>query len=183
MYKHAVAFFQRCLSRITVILVALVTLVPAARAQTDANYTIHANIIYHFTKYIAWPGNKKSGDFIIGVIGDNAIYDELKSNVEGKKAGNQKIVIRRFPSVAMQYNCHILFIGDEESGDIRKITAKTANTPVLLVSESEGLAKKGACINFIVVDDRLQLEINKNNIEGRGLDIASELLQLGKIIK
>jgi hypothetical protein len=33
------------------------------------------------------------------------------------------------------------------------------------------------------VDDRLKLEINKTNIEQRNLRIASELLELGIIVK
>ena len=41
------------------------------------------------------------------------------------------------------------------------------------------LAFKGSCVNFITVHERLKLEINKNNIERRGIGIASELLLLG----
>ena len=54
---------------------------------------------------------------------------------------------------------------------------------MLLVTESEGLARKGACINFVIADDRLKLEINKKNIEQRDLGIATELLNLGTVIK
>jgi hypothetical protein len=31
------------------------------QAQQETDYAVHANIIYHFTKYIDWPDNKKSG--------------------------------------------------------------------------------------------------------------------------
>jgi hypothetical protein len=53
----------------------------------------------------------------------------------------------------------------------------------LLVTESEGLARKGSCINFVIVDDRLKLEINKKNIEHRELGVATELLNLGTVVK
>jgi hypothetical protein len=154
-----------------------------AKAQQDADYTIHANIIYHFTKYINWPPAKKSGDFIIGVVGDTPLFSQLKKNIEGKMAGDQRIVIQRFSSSAGSFSCHILFVSDEASDEIKKIAAKTAGSSLLLVSESEGLAKKGSCINFIIVSDRIKLEINKNNIEQRNLGIASELLALGKIVR
>ncbi|MBC7874328.1 MAG: YfiR family protein [Ferruginibacter sp.] len=178
-----IRIYKQALSKITGLLALLLFLASGVKAQGGPDYAIHANIIYHFTKYIDWPDNKKSGDFIIGIIGDTPLYDELKTNVSNKKVGYQKIVVKKFSSSATTYNCHILFISEEESDGVKKIETKTANTPTLLVSESEGLAKKGACINFIIVADRLKLEINKNNIEDRGLSIASELLQLGKIVK
>ncbi len=151
--------------------------------QSSGNYSLHANIIYRFTKYIDWPENKKSGDFVIGIVGDSPMYDELKSFVENKKVGQQKIVVKKCSASAGTYNCHILFISDDESGSVKKISARTNGSATLLVSESEGLARKGSCINFILVDDHLKLEINKTNIENRNLNIATELLQLGKVIK
>jgi YfiR/HmsC-like len=154
-----------------------------AEAQHESGYAVHANIIYHFTKYIDWPDNKKSGAFIIGIIGDTPLYDELNKNIAGKMVGYQKIIIKKFPSSASFFNCHILFIPDDESGNMKKVAAMTAGSSTLLVSETEGLAQKGGCINFIIVSDHLKLEINKNNIEQRELSIASELLQLGKVVK
>jgi hypothetical protein len=154
-----------------------------ASAQDETDYAVHANIIYHFTKYIDWPEDKKSGNFIIGVMGNSHIYEELKKNIADKMVDHQKIVIKTFSSSASSFNCHILYIGDDESGNIKKIAAKTAGTPTLLVSESEGLARKGSCINFVIVSDRLKLEINITSIEQRNLDVASELLLLGKIVK
>jgi hypothetical protein len=153
------------------------------QAQGETNYAVHANIIYHFTKYIDWPQDKKSGEFIIGVIDNTVLYDELSKNTAAKMVGSQKIVIKSFSSSASSFNCHILYIGEEASGNIKKIVAKTAGSAVLLVTESEGLAQKGSCINFAVVADHLKLEINKINIEQRNMAVASELLQLGKVVK
>jgi len=174
---------KRLYSKAAALGLLLILLGPAGQAQPAADYAVHANIIYHFTKYIDWPENKKSGDFIIGVIGESPLYDELKMTAQYKKVGNQKIVVKKFSASASAFTCHILFISEEESDNIKKVSARIANTSTLLVGESDGLAQRGACINFIIVSDHLKLEINKNNIEQRGLSIASELLQLGKIVK
>jgi hypothetical protein len=154
-----------------------------SKAQHETDYKVHANIIYRFTKYIDWPVNKKSGDFIIGVVGESPLFDELKALSANKTVGSQKIVVVKMSPSASSYNCHILFIGEEESNSLKKIAALTAGAAILIVSESEGLARKGSCINFITVDERLKLEINKANVEQRDLRIASELLELGIIIK
>jgi hypothetical protein len=154
-----------------------------SQAQQVMDYAIQANIIYRFTKYIDWPESRKTGDFIIGIVGDSPLTEQLKSFIANKTAGNRKIVIKKFSSSAETYNCHILFISEDESDNLKKIAARTSGSPILLVTESEGLALKGACINFIIVSDHLKLEINKNNIEQRDLNIASELLQLGKLVR
>jgi hypothetical protein len=146
-------------------------------------YAVHANIIYRFTKYINWPDDKKTGDFVIGVIGDTPLYDELKIFISNKTASGQPFVIKKYSSTSSSFNCHILFISDDESENFKRIAANTAGTSTLLVTESEGLSRKGSCINFVIVEDRLKLEINKSNIERRSLDIASELLNLGIIVK
>jgi len=152
-------------------------------AQDESDYAVHANIIYHFTKYIDWPPAAKSGDFTIGVVGETAVYDQLKKVTTGKKVGNQIISLKIFSSSDRIFKCHILFISDKVAGSFKKIVSNTVNEPVLLVSESKGFAKKGSCINFNLVNSKLKLEINTNNIQQRELKIASELLQLGDEIK
>ncbi|MCW3121540.1 MAG: hypothetical protein JWQ38_1032 [Flavipsychrobacter sp.] len=154
-----------------------------ANAQTADNYNIQANIIYRFTKYVDWPQSKKAGDFIIGIIGESPLYDELKLYTAQKKVGDQRIIVNNYSSEAGSYNCHILIITENASGRLKRIALVTEGKPILIVSENNGLIRKGACINFIIVDDHLKLEFNKSNIDQRGLKIASELLNLGTVIK
>jgi hypothetical protein len=152
------------------------------QAQHEANYTIQSTIIYRFTKYIDWPANKKSGDFIIGIVGDSPLYDDLKNFLNNKTVGTQKIVVTKITASMSYANCHIVFVSEEESGSLKKISATTVGAPVLIITEYNGLAHKGSCINFITLNDRLKIEINKKNVEQRNLHIASELLDLAIII-
>lgn len=161
----------------------LLTFIPATIAQNEVNYVVYANIVYRFTKYINWPDDKKSGDFVIGVVGNSPLYDELKSYVVNKRVGNQKIILRRFSTSAKAYNCHILFISEDAERNLKKIVSTTEGTPTLLVSEGNELTQKGSCINFNVEDEHLKLEMNKINIEERNLNVASELMSLCVIVK
>jgi hypothetical protein len=154
----------------------------AIQAQ-DIDYGVHANIIYRFTKYIDWPDNKKTGAFVIGIVGESPLRRYLKSFVSNKTVGNQKIIIKTYSPSAEEFDCHILFVCEDESPSFKKIVTHTAGDPILLVSEEEGLANKGSCVNFVIVDDRLKLEFNKTQIAQRHLNIATELLDLGKILK
>src|SRR5688572_21959838 len=95
----------------TLCLLALLMLGSSAlRAQQDQDYAVHANIIYHFTKYINWPDEKKSGDFVIAVIGDSPLYEKLKTLIGVNKSVNgQRIVVRKYATSTQSFNCHILF--------------------------------------------------------------------------
>lgn len=172
----------RCL-KIFLILIIIGFFTPKTYSQTEIDYAIHANIVYRFTKYIDWPVSKKRGDFIIGIVGDSPLYKELKNFIANKRVGTQKIVLKQFPASQLTFDCHILFITEDKRNSLKKIAASTKGSSTLLVSESDGLARKGSCINFVVIEDHIKLEINKTNIEERDLSIATELLSLGILIK
>ncbi|HZG00846.1 MAG TPA: YfiR family protein, partial [Chitinophagales bacterium] len=65
-----------------------------AKAQGPTDYSVHANIVYRFTKYIDWTPAKKTGDFVIGVVGESPLIDKLKQITSNKKVGEQKIVVK-----------------------------------------------------------------------------------------
>jgi hypothetical protein len=177
--------FRAC-ARKWVLVIIILFAVPHSHIkaqQPTMDYAVHANIIYHFTKYIDWPPAQKSGDFVIGVVGDSPLYDALKKAVSLKTAGQQRIVVKRLSPSLASFDCQILFVTAGHSSSLKKIISRSAGVPMLIVSEEEGLASRGSCINFVIVADRLKLEINKTSIEERNMSIASELLKLGKIVK
>jgi hypothetical protein len=151
-------------------------------AQSGAIYPIEANIVYHFTKYVNWPGNEEPGDFIIGVIGNSPVYEEMQKLMGQHTAAGKKITLKRFQPNSTGFDCQILFITEEARACLKAVATVTAASPVLIVCEGPGLARKGACIDLALSDDHLKLEINKNNIEHRKLQIATDLLQLGTIV-
>lgn len=148
----------------------------------NKNYSAQANIIYHFTRYINWPSSKKTGDFIIAVAGNSPIYEVLLNEISHKLVNGRKIIVRKLSPSSLSFDCHILYLPENESRHIKRIAEQTESTHTLLVSEYDGLAAKGSCINFEFSGETLKLEINKRNIAVRQLAIATELLQLGTVI-
>lgn len=51
--------------------------VELARAQ--------AMFMYNFTKFFDWPQTEKTGDFVMGVLGDRDLASELERATSGKK--------------------------------------------------------------------------------------------------
>ncbi|MEO6547958.1 MAG: YfiR family protein [Ferruginibacter sp.] len=175
--------FYQFLPKLLALFISFLSTIPAVTAQQNLNYAVQANIIYRFTKYIDWPGADNSGDFIIGVVGDTPLFEELASFVANKTVGSRRIILEKMQPAAKFYNCHILFVCDDYSGSIKSIAWTTRGSPVLIISETSSRASKSACINFVIINDHMKLEINKKNIDERNLNIASELLRLGTIVK
>ncbi len=155
----------------------------SAMNRYAVDYGVHANIIYRFTKYVDWPDYKKTSDFVIGVIGEPQLVEELVAVTKNKKVGNQSIVVRSMPADASGYPCHMLFVGENQSSDLKHIVDVTRGKPILIISENNGLVKRGSCINFVIVGESLKLEFGIKNIETRDMKIASELLELGTIVR
>ncbi len=148
----------------------------------DAKYK--ALFIYNFTKHIEWPANAKTGDFVIGVVGNNDVFNNISNIAGGKKAGSQNIVVVKFKSVEEVIDCHILFVGmgQSNSSKFAIIQTKTSGKNTLIVTERAGMAKKGSVINFVVQGGKIKFELNKANAAKYKLTISSYLENLAIVI-
>jgi len=140
-----------------------------------------ALFLYNFTKYIEWPSSQHGNDFIIGVLGNSAITNELNTYVGKQKVGARNIIIKVFKSVDEIDNCQILFIPSSKSSLIGSVVSKTSGKNTLLVTDRKGLSTSGSGISFIEENDKLKYEINKSNIQRNGLTVNSALVKLGVV--
>ncbi len=142
------------------------------------NERLQATYIYNIVKYIEWPAAYKTGDFVIGILGNSSVTKELKKLAETKKVFNQKITIVEFSSTDQISKCHVLFISKLSSGLISIAVSKVGTNATLIIGESEGLATQGAGINFIVQEDVVSFQLNEVSIKRRGLQVDSKLKSL-----
>jgi len=139
---------------------------------------MEANYIYNISKYVNWPADYKTGDFVIGVLGPSGITLELTKIAATKKFFSQKISIMEFTSVSDIKNCHILFVTKMASGTIKEAVAKIGTNATLVVSEFPGLANYGAAINFIMKDGKMVFQYNEAAAKRQGLQVNSRLVDL-----
>lgn len=145
----------------------------------EANAKPKVIYIYNFTKYIEWPADKKSGNFVVGVLGsNNAIMDELNKMASTKTVVTQKIEIKAITTAAEAANCQIVYILPDNSGQLTEVVNKVKSSSTLIVTEKPGLSKLGAGINFVVIDSKLKFELNKPSLENHNLKVASQLESL-----
>jgi len=156
------------------ILLLLLIKVNFTQAQDEK---FKALFIYNYAKGIEWPSS--SGDFIIGVLGNSPIIDELNIIAQQKKVGNQTIVIKKQNSLDGAEKCNIFVLPPNKSENLAGLLAKVKGKSTLIVTEKSGAIKNGSCINFVLQNDKLNYEISKANIENQGLKVAANLLSLG----
>jgi hypothetical protein len=140
--------------------------------------------IYNFTKYIKWPDTYSPGTFVIGVIGNSTIIDDLNGMAASKKqtSNGATIEIKKYNSVDEIGACHILFVSENAVDKLGQIETKTSGKPVLLVTDTPGMGTKGAVINFIEKDGKIKFELNESQAEKRSLVVSSSLTSLAIII-
>jgi len=146
------------------------------------DYKYHSVFIYNFTKYIQWPSSYQSGDFVIGVFGNSDVIPHLEKMASVKTVGTQKMVVKKFTDVNEINKCHILFIPDQKSGQFDDISSSLNGKPTLVITEKDGLGKKGSSINFIIVGGRYKFELNEEVIANSKLKVSGELAKLAILI-
>jgi hypothetical protein len=142
----------------------------------------HSVFIYNFTKYIEWPSAYNSGDFIIGVLGKSDITQNLQEMANMKTVGKQKMVVKVFNSVNEIGKCNMLFIPTSQSDQIDLVKSRLSNSATLIISEKNGLGRKGSGINFVVENGRWRFELNRSVVENQNLKVSSELDKLAIVI-
>lgn len=154
----------------------------AQRDNYDTNAKLKALFVYNFTKYIEWPADYKSGNFVIGVLGDSPLTTELEKMAQTKKAVNQPIEVKKFSSVSDIGRCHMLILPTTEGAKISDAASRVKGNSTLIIGESSGLAQRGAAINFVVRENKQKFELNKTTIEAHKLKVSSNLLALAIVV-
>lgn len=138
--------------------------------------------LYNFTKYIDWPEEQKKGEFIIGVVGSNQVFNELLQLAQGKPVGTQTITVKNFRNLEEISNCHIMFLSENQSRRVDQVVAKFGKSSPLLVTQLEGATLYGAAINFVIRDETMKFELKKSNATKYGLRVHSRLDNLAIVI-
>lgn len=159
-----------------------VFLAGTAVAQERPTHEIHAAMLYNFIKYIQWPNEGEAGDFVVGVIGDDNVFNTLKAWYDGKAKGPKKYVIRKLGSPAEVADCQVVYVGKSKNKEFDAIKGSTTGKSVLTITDGNGLGQKGSCINFKVVDGKLKFELNQGVVTSSNLKISSQLSSMAILI-
>jgi len=156
--------------------------VTIATAQERPTHEIHAAMLFNFIKYIQWPNEGDPGEFVVGVIGDDNVYNTLTQWYNGKPKGSKKYVIKKLTSVEESGNCQVVYVGKSKSREFENIKNNVTGKSILTITDGSGLGQKGSCINFKVIDGKLTFELNQATVTSSNLKISSQLSSMAILI-
>jgi hypothetical protein len=151
-------------------------------AQTRPTHEIHAAMVYNFIKYVQWPDEADGGEFVVGVMGEDDVFNTLKQWYDGKPKGSKKYVIKKLSSASEAVGCQVVYLGKYKSKEFENIKNSTTGKSVLTVTDGNGLGQKGGCINFKVVDGKLKFELNQGSVSSSNLKVSGQLSSMAIVI-
>ena len=170
------------------VLVSCIALAQSVVAQTSTvrEYQIKAVFLFNFGQFVTWGPDDfpdATSPFVIGVLGEDPFGATLDAIVEGESVQGRPVQIERYVDVDDVGSCHILFVSGSELPRLDRVFERLRGRGILTVGETEGFAERSGMIRFVVVDNRLRLEINAAAAERAGLAISSRLLSLADVVR
>jgi hypothetical protein len=145
-----------------------------AKAQTT-NHQVYALFVVNIAKYSSWPAH--TGEMNITVIGKTKVYDELMKQ-NGKNV-NGPIKITQVDDVNAMGTPNIIYLADGKSSTLDEVLKAIEGKSIMIITEREGLFKKGAGFSFIIMDNStLRFDINNSDLEKRQIKVSKNLAAL-----
>ena len=146
-------------------------------------YQIKATFLCKFGNFVEWPAPPAAGataPFGIGIVGPDAVIDEVTSAARGQTVNGRPIVVRRLGRGEALDGLGIVFVARSHGARLAETLAGAKGQPILTVTESEEGAAAGSMINFVVVNDKVKFDIALAPAESSGLRISSRLLAVAR---
>jgi len=141
---------------------------------------LRAAYLYNFAKHTQWPDEAKLEHFTIGFYPPQANIERvLKQAARDKLLRGKSLVIEHYESLNDAAKAQLLVIGQQENGNLQKISSTLSRSHTLLVTDraSDPLH---IMLNFLAPQkNTLSFEIHRPNIIFEGLQVDKEIVLLG----
>jgi YfiR/HmsC-like len=146
----------------------------SVKAQTT-NHKVYSLFIVNIAKYTSFPNS--GSNFNIVVVGKSDVYDELLKVASAKDVNGKKLIVTKTDDASKITDAQIIYLSDGKSSSLPELIKKLEGKPVMIISEREGLFKKGAGLSFIISEDsKLRVDVNKTDLEKRQIKISQNVL-------
>lgn len=146
----------------------------SSKAQTT-NHKVYSLFVVNIAKYTAFPsiGN----DFKIVVLGKSGVYEELQKVAATKDVNGKKMNVIQVDDLTKISDPQIIYLSDGKSSSLAEVIKKFEGKSVMIISEREGLYKRGAGLSFVVSEDsKLRVDINKSDLEKRQIRLSQNVM-------
>ena len=142
-----------------------------------------AAYLFRFLAFVEWPQSsflRPDSPIVIGVLGDEAVLEELRGIVPGRVVQGRPVAAARLREGASLAGVHVLFVGREASAQLARLAPMKG---ILVVSDSERGLDQGAVVNFVRDEGRVRFEVAVDAAERRELKISSRMLAVASSVR
>lgn len=146
-------------------------------------HEVKAAYLFRFLAFVEWPQSsflRPDSPIVIGVLGDEAVLEELRAIVPGRVVQGRPVAAVRLREDASLAGVHVLFVGREASAQLARLAPTRA---ILVVSDSERGLDQGAVVNFVRAEGRVRFEVAVDAAEQRELRISSRMLAVASSVR
>ena len=156
----------------------------AAESLIEAQ--VKAAFLYNFTRFVEWPEqafDTPRDPLVIGVLGERALAENLRTIAAGRKVNGRRIVVREIENRDDAAAAQVLFVGVAGDAHFGALRDALAERPVLTVGESSAFASAGGAIVLVEHGGKLRFEINVAAAERAQVRVSAELQKLATAVR
>ena len=151
--------------------------------EEPSRYVVETAFVYKFIKFVNWPEdqNKSVENINLCYLGSGKISSPLLE-LNGYQVKDKRIAIQTYKTMEKIKTCHIVFIDIPSKAVRNSYVNRLKSDSILTISHFDGFIDDGGMINFLIVDNKVNFEINYISIKNSNLKVSSKLLKLAKRI-
>lgn len=149
----------------------------ASGGEPYDEYQVKAVFVARFFNFIHWPKTAVARDLC--VIGDNPFGNDLRDVLEASnKATGKSLQFRKISGIPKLADCAIVYIAKSERYRLANILEAVAKQPVLTVSSLKAFIPQGGMIQFVLIDNRVRLDLHLKRLRDVGLNPDVNLIRI-----
>src|SRR5687767_5383697 len=153
----------------------------AAEAQRRED-RLKAGYLFNFVKFVEWPPSTSSDALTVCFIGADDIKEHLVVDASGKRVGGRKLAVRSLSESEAPDGCNVIYVAATIPAEVRA-TIGSLQLPMLTVSDSRDFVRAGGIIALYSEDKRLRFAVSLQNARRVGVQLSSNLLQMGIVVE
>jgi hypothetical protein len=172
------------LSRLLLVVAALLLAPAAASAQDVSLPTLKAAFLVNFAKFTEWPEDALPSGRVLTfcVIGDKAVAAALEQGIK-ERPGQEPMSVAAVAADAPLRACQVLYLGGMNLRDARRTVEALKGMAILTVSDVDGFAEHGGVAQLRLERGRMRFAINPAAAQRARLSLSAKLLSLATIVK
>lgn len=172
-------------TRLLLVVTGLTGTAGAAGAAVSLEYRVKAAYLYNFVKFTEWPAEAfraPGTPYHICVLGSDPFGPDLEAAAQDHLVRERRIAIRRIARVESAGGCHVVYVAASERARLGDIIRTLASAPTLTVGDDQDFIRRGGCVRFYLVENRVRFEINLAAADRARLRLSAKLLSLARVV-